>query len=400
MGPVPLWTVVAVGAGGLVRPGSVDGGPRAAVGRSLPALTTELISPVGAGLLVAAVGALTLLVLAHRGRGRDQLGLGVGVLALVVVAATVSGGVALRDEAARAGVLPRLAATGGALPMELTVVAEPRPIARGWHVLARVDEVSGTAVRERVALVLEDEPPALGERWRARASARPLPDGGYGDWLAQQHARVVLDVERIERLGPGGPAARSTEWLRDRVRTAATRWLDERTGGLLVGFVTGDTRLLPAEDRAAMQATSLTHLTAVSGQSVREQGALAERPRPGDRLPGSVLPVVMASLGRRPPSPAPTRASRQAHVHLIILTPRGGLEPHCSGLTWRPTATPGSASRARGVSSSARGHSSGIHRVIGRCGLIARRCRSSRGLAARSQPSPADLLTGGRTVPA
>ena len=297
LGPVPLWTLVAVGVSGLVGRGSVGEGPKVAVERSLPALIAELISPAGAGLLVAAIGAVSLLALAHLGRGRDQLGVGVDV-------------------------------------------------------------------------------------------------------LAQQHARVVLDVDGIERLGPGGPAARSTEWVRDRVRTAATRRLDERTGGLLVGFVTGDTRLLPSEDRAAMQATALTHLTGVSGQSVREQGALAERPRPGDRLPGSVLPVVMASLGHRPPSPAPTRASRQAHVHLIILTPRGGLEPHCPRLMWRPTATPGSASRARGVSSSARGHSSGIHRVIGRCGLIARRCRSSRGLAARSQPSPADLLTGGRTVPA
>ncbi|TVP68150.1 MAG: DNA internalization-related competence protein ComEC/Rec2 [Nitriliruptor sp.] len=268
LGPLPLWAVVAVGVGGSVGRGSAGEGPRAAVARSLPALTTELVSPPGAGLLVATIGAVTLLVLAHRGRGRDQLGIGVGVLALVVVAATVSGGVALRDEAARAGVLTRLAATGGLLPVELTVVTEPRPIARGWHVLARVDEVAGTAVRERVALVLEEEPPALGERWRATASARPLPDGGYGVWLAQQHARVVLDVEGIERLGPGGPAARSTEWLRSRVRQAATRHLDARTGGLLVGFVTGDTRLLPAEDREAMQATSLTHLTAVSGTNV------------------------------------------------------------------------------------------------------------------------------------
>ena len=268
LGPVPLWTLVAVGASGLVGPGSVGEGPRTAVERSLPALVTELFSPAGAGLLVAAVGAVSLLVLAHLGRGRDQLGAGVGVLALVVVAATVSAGVALRDEAAGAGVLTRLAATGGRLPVELTVIAEPRPIVRGWHVLARVDEVAGTAVRERAALVLETEPPALGERWRASATARPLPDGGYGDWLAQQHARVVLDVDGIERLGPGGPAARSTEWVRDRVRAAATRRLDERTGGLLVGFVTGDTRLLPPEDRAAMQATSLTHLTAVSGTNV------------------------------------------------------------------------------------------------------------------------------------
>ena len=268
LGPVPVWSFAAVVAGGLAGRGLTSSGPAAVVERSLPALAAALRTPGGTSLLVAALGAVVLVRSAHRARGREQVGVDAGALALLVIAATVVGGVALRVEASAAGVLPALAVQGGSVPVELTVVAEPRPITRGWHVLARVDEVAGTAVRERVALVLEEEPPVLGERWRASATARPLPDGGYGNWLAQQHARVVLDVDGIERLGPGGPAARSTEWVRDRVRTAATRRLDERTGGLLVGFVTGDTRLLPREDRAAMQATSLTHLTAVSGTNV------------------------------------------------------------------------------------------------------------------------------------
>ncbi|MFO7959996.1 MAG: DNA internalization-related competence protein ComEC/Rec2 [Nitriliruptoraceae bacterium] len=239
-----------------------------AVERSLPALLTALPGAGGAALLTAVVGAVLLLVLAHRGRGRDRLGATTGILALVVVGAATAGGLALRADAAASGLLPTLAARGGSAQLTMTVVAEPRPIARGWHVLVRVDRVEGTTVRERAALVVAEDPPALGDRWRATASARPLPDGGYGAWLAQQHARVLLDLDARELLGPGGAAARGSEWLRARVRRAATRHLDERTGGLLVGFVTGDTRLLPAADRTAMEATSLTHLTAVSGTNV------------------------------------------------------------------------------------------------------------------------------------
>jgi predicted membrane metal-binding protein len=44
------------------------------------------------------------------------------------------------------------------------------------------------------------------------------------------------------------------------VRTAATARQPARVGGLLVGFVTGDTRLLPDEDARAMQATGVTCL--------------------------------------------------------------------------------------------------------------------------------------------
>ena len=243
VGPVPVWAAVAVAAAGLAGRGSTASGPPVVVERSWATLVAALRTPGGASLLVALLGAVVLLRAAHRARGREQIGGGAGALALLVVAATVVGGVALRVEASSAGVLPVLAAEGGSVPLELTVVAEPRGIAGGWHVLVRVDRVAGTAVRERAALVVEkQQPPALGERWRATASARPLPDGGYGAWLAQQHARVLLDVDGVERLGPGGPAARATEWLRSRVRQAATRHLDQRTGGLLVGLPSEGTR--------------------------------------------------------------------------------------------------------------------------------------------------------------
>jgi competence protein ComEC len=99
------------------------------------------------------------------------------------------------------------------------------------------------------------------------ASARPLPTGGYGRWLAQAHAVALLDVREMRRTGDPGALARSSEWVRERIRAAASRHQVQGRAGLLVGFVTGDTRLLPDEDVAAMRATGLSHLTAVSGSN-------------------------------------------------------------------------------------------------------------------------------------
>jgi competence protein ComEC len=146
------------------------------------------------------------------------------------------------------------------------VVAEPRAIAMGWQTIVVLDTVAGTATSERAVAVLE-EPLALGDRVRLVASARPLPDGGFGRWLAQAHAVALLDVRDVEHVGAPGTLSRASEWTRERIRTSATRHQDPGRGGLLVGFVTGDTRLLPESDGDAMQATGLSHLTAVSGSN-------------------------------------------------------------------------------------------------------------------------------------
>jgi hypothetical protein len=123
---------------------------------------------------------------ARRGTGTPWRGL----LAVLAVVAITAVGSALRIATTDLGLLPRLSGQGGEAEVLGTVVHEPRPIATGWHVVLRVEEVAGTATRERAALTLDDDPPPLGSRWRARASARPLPDGGYGTWLARQHVSV------------------------------------------------------------------------------------------------------------------------------------------------------------------------------------------------------------------
>jgi competence protein ComEC len=130
----------------------------------------------------------------------------------------------------------------------------------------RISEIDGIATSERAVAVLDDAA-ALGTPLQLVASVRPLPDGGYGRWLAQAHAVAMLDVRDVQVTGDAGRSSRASEHVRDRIRTAATRHLGQGTGGLLVGFVTGDTRLLPDDDVDAMQATGLSHLTAVSGSN-------------------------------------------------------------------------------------------------------------------------------------
>jgi competence protein ComEC len=267
LGPAPLWALAAV-AGGLL-------GERA--GAPFGHAVAERLGHVGPGVaLVLATATVTLVGRwARRVRGdatgsvaRTPGSVWVGILAVLAVVAVTALGAALRIASTDLGLLPRLSGQGGQAEIVGTVVHEPRSIATGWHVVLRVEEVAGTATRERAAVTLDDQPPPLGSRWRARASARPLPDGGYGTWLARQHVGVLLDVSSWQPAGDPGPLARSSEHVRTRVREAATRHLDDRTGGLLVGFVTGDTRLLPADDQQAMQVTGLTHLTAVSGSNV------------------------------------------------------------------------------------------------------------------------------------
>jgi competence protein ComEC len=191
-----------------------------------------------------------------------------GALALVAIALVGVTSAAARVAVSDHGLLPTLAARGGSLPITATVVHEPRPTAGGWHVLVRVDEVAGVATRERAAVTVTDDPPALGQRWRATASARPLPEGGYGRWLARQHASVVLDAPRWDAVGRPGAVFRASEHVRGRIRAAAIARQPDRVGGLLAGFVTGDTRLLPDVDADAMRASGLSHLTAVSGTHV------------------------------------------------------------------------------------------------------------------------------------
>ena len=188
------------------------------------------------------------------------------VVVLLATVAVVAAGVLLRLDTFERGLLPALIDRGGTVTIEARVATEPRRGALGWQTVLRITAVDGRPTRERATAVL-DHALALGTPLSVVGSVRPLPDGGYGRWLAQAHAVAVLDVRDVHVVGEARRISRASEHVRARIRTAATRHLSEGSGGLLVGFVTGDTRLLPDEDGAAMQATGLSHLTAVSGSN-------------------------------------------------------------------------------------------------------------------------------------
>ncbi|MEX2562737.1 MAG: ComEC/Rec2 family competence protein [Nitriliruptoraceae bacterium] len=190
------------------------------------------------------------------------------LMATVMVAVVIAMGMAARAAATSGGPLVALADRGGTATIVAKVVREPRLITTGWQVVVRVTTLDGQPVRQRAALTIHDDPPALGTTWHGAASARPLPDGGYGRWLRTQHVVAILDPMVWDQADDAGWLAATSEHVRQRVRQSATRLASERVGGLLVGFVIGDTRLLPDDDAAAMRATSLTHLTAVSGTNV------------------------------------------------------------------------------------------------------------------------------------
>lgn len=310
VGPLGPWTVTALLGAAL---GARLGGSAA------PAFAEAVRGGTPAALRSAVVGvvvALTALTVVASRRVTPR-GRAAALLVTVAVLAAVLAGA--RTATHHLGVLPELAATGGAAEVALTVAAEPRRIATGWHVPVRVTEVDGKRTRERAALTLRGEalgapplagdPPALGTRWRTSATARPLPDGGYGRWLAQQHLTVVLDVEGLIHAGDPGRLAASSEHVRARTREAATRHTSAPVGGFLVGLVSGDTRLLPDADRAAMEATAMTHLTAVSGMHVASVVAgvlglcaLVRAGARGRRVAVAVVVLWFAYLTRFQPS--------------------------------------------------------------------------------------------------
>jgi competence protein ComEC len=233
-------------------------------GRLAAALSARRpVTAVSIGVL-----ALVAIVVLIGALGAERAGhIVVGALLVVLAGGLVTFvGVLARLETFELGLIPRLVDEGGTVTMLGRVAVEPRRTSQGWQTVLAIHTLEATVTRERAVTLLETDLP-LGTPVQIRASARPLPAGGYGRWLAQHHAVALLEVSRLEVTGPPGAWARASEWVRERIRSTAARHQAIDRAGLVVGFVTGDTRLLPEEDAAAMQATGLSHLTAVSGSN-------------------------------------------------------------------------------------------------------------------------------------
>lgn len=226
-----------------------------------------------AGLVLLGAGAVTQRKRAARRRRRL---LAVAAVAMLATGSGLAGG---REAVRDGGLLPALAARGGSAALEATVATEARPVdpapwegadaAPGW-LLLRVTRLDDRQVRERAFLRLDDieEAPALGERVRLTASARPLDTDGFGGYLRRMHTAVALDADRVTVVEPAGPLLSSTTQVRARTRRAFARRLGEEDAALLAGLVVGDRRAQASERGEAFAAAGLTHLVVVSGRHV------------------------------------------------------------------------------------------------------------------------------------
>lgn len=159
---------------------------------------------------------------------------------------------------------PGAGGTGSAGSTSADLGAGPRPF-----VVLTLDlhEVTGrgstTAVQCPVLLIGPPELMSLHWHEVVRLTGRL----GSTDDPADDVVAVLAARGPVEVTGRPGLVDRSAEVVRGRFATATAR-LPSDARGLLPGLVIGDTTRTPADLRAAMQATGMTHLSAVSGSNV------------------------------------------------------------------------------------------------------------------------------------
>ena len=280
---------------------------------AVAALGAGLLAPVTAPGTAALLGLVALVLAVAAARVRRPTLLVVLVAALVV---TVAAG--LRLHRLTTGPLAGVAARAGAAEVVVQVVGEPDRRERDrWRADVRVLDVAGHRSGRR-AVLTASTPLTYGARYAGTVEVRPVAT----PWRRHRHLAVSLRAAELDPVGPPGAVAAGTTALRTALAAAAAAALPPGHAGLATGLVTGDTSLLPADDEAAMRATGLTHLTAVSGSNVAlvvagtwlVAGAVGLGAR-GRRRTAVVVVVLFAVLTRADPSVL--RASAMAGLALL-----------------------------------------------------------------------------------
>lgn len=293
-----------------------------------------ILHPQAAGVVAVCAWGITALALLVAVRvvqpARTWWALGAVALAIAgAVASHVALAQPARDEAAAIEI-----DGGRALTVEVTAVGKIEPSTAGWrfdaglHRVQRGEDRAGAVdfpgggvpvlVRLPVAVAGLD----LGARVRLTGSA----------WLTDPGERAVLVIdgtEDVEVLSPAqGPLAAASA-LRQGLR-AVTATLPQPGGGLIAGLAVGDTTAVEPTLDAAMKASSLSHLTAVSGANCAlivagAFGAAALcRARRGIRVAAG-LTALAAFVLLVSPEPSVVRAAAMAAIAMLgILLGRPG----------------------------------------------------------------------------
>lgn len=286
--------------------------------------------PVALGALGGA--GLALGVLRRRcGAGRGSAVLAAGIPSLVAVA-VVAAAVALAGPARTPPVLAAALEEGGAvtvvLELEQSVVppVASAPALGGWGgvsadaLIVAVEDGSGALVAVRVpvrmlGLALDDRLP-LGTRLEGRVRLIPLEAG-------DDRVALVRPVTGLEPVIAPAPLLGAADGLRAGFLALMAPFSGDGAA-LLPGLAIGDTTAVGDDLDAAMKASALSHLTAVSGANcaivvglVLGLGALARWPRPVR------VGVALAALGGFvvlvTPEPSVVRAAVMAAVVLLAL---------------------------------------------------------------------------------
>ncbi|WP_323099795.1 ComEC/Rec2 family competence protein [Intrasporangium sp. YIM S08009] len=290
---------------------------------------------VALSALVAAVG----LVVAARGSTRERRGRAgpvarlaaatLAVLALLLCAAAGHRAVrsagpvgGLADEQAVVTLVGRASADPRRIGPDLSAPERAGPPL--WVVRLDAEQVTGrgrtTAVSTPVLLICGGSAWA-GVGWRDElVVVGRLSPAQPGDDVV---AVVSVNGDPRVRDGPGA-LVETTDHVRERFRDAtAGVWPDAR--GLVPALVVGDTSRTPAELTDAMQATGLSHLSAVSGTNVTLVLAAGlalcgavRVPRRGRPLVALALLVGFVALAR--PEPSVVRAAVMGCVGLLALS--------------------------------------------------------------------------------
>lgn len=302
--------------------------PRLDVRLLLPALVawamgaTLLAAPTAAVLAVAVVALVTAVTLFGVRRTGGVVVL--GCLATTCVLVAVLGHRAV----AQAGLVPELSRAKASVQVEAKVVSDPKPVPTKWSdtpmwkVRLQVTRVSGRgAVANSHTPVLAFGGPSV-ERlhWHDRIVAAGRLEPAQGSTDVQALLRLRGDPQVVR---PAGLVEEGVGTLRSDLRQA-TAGLPDDPAGLVPALLIGDTSSLPPDLDAAMRATGMTHLNAVSGSNVtvvllcvQWVAGLARVPRRW-RLPFSLLGLALFVMLCRP-EPSVVRASAMGIVGLLAL---------------------------------------------------------------------------------
>lgn len=254
------------------------------------------------------------------------------VIALIVVSAALSAGAASHvalAQSSRSSVGTLAIGGGRAVSVTATVVGKAEATRAGdvsFDAQAHSILVGTRTTALDVPVLVRSAPgvrPDIGAEVRIDGTVQVADPG-------ERAVLIVRAGRSLTVLRPPGGALAVTAELRHRL-LAATRGLPEPGAGLIAGLAVGDTSAVGADLDEAMKASSLSHLTAVSGANcalvvgLAFAAAAACRARRGIRV-ASGLVSLAGFVALVTPEPSVVRAAAMAAIAMLgVLLGRRGV---------------------------------------------------------------------------